>query len=1436
MILITEDVRRRVRVQRSSNSRNWLLCSVLLLTAACIVGCEVAPDSEATDAWSDVDLSSEPHELEAEVEGNLYVHSYFEGYADPERAIFEVWEVDANGVEITAETGYATAEQPLWCELTVGKDGDKDENPAGTVQLMSEPGSVFDSASDCRAARPAGDLSTGLMGQTDTYETLGVFCANVTLTNFLTRPIGTTVAEIQFHSGLTSQYAHSRLTGGSAEDSDFGSDPDAPRASIGMWVHVPLVERGEQTIQWQFKLGSRSDFTFRGRILELATEDCSTPTDDDCDGVSNNGCGEGSIGDVCRNHSDCAEGWCDPATDRCGTPCGEGDYGLHCLPCASDCGGPGVGECSDGRLGDGRCQCEPGFHGDSCEFSCSDQAQNGLEAGQDCGGPCGRHPEACNSGDDDCDGNIDEGPSCGVSFPVSTWRGHGYIHLRTLDTWSNHLAACRSVGYDLVVVDDESEDRWLDAFTNGARFWTGASSERASWTWSASSSAVVYRNWRAGEPQTGDRCAIDSTDGDWTSADCDGLVEAVCESPPIMVSSFDMDGDGIPDPSDPCPNDSQNDIDHDGVCGDVDLCPEAPNSDQQDSDGDLLGDVCDVCPSEAVHACIGGDGVCPCTCDQFSDSDCQNTCGNNILEDNENCDGTGVHPDACPRTPSGCDDGDPCTLDIYVDGGADPASYESENRACYGRCVHQYNPDRCPVNTDPAVVLNSGLTVEEGGSGVFGSHNLAVADPDSGDAGALVYEVVSAPLQGLLMRNSSTVSAGGTFTQADINSGAISYEHDDSETARDWFRVTVSDSEGGGVMLTPTLITVTPANDAPEAEPQSLVVLENSDLAITLGGSDRDPGTTLSFTVESDPSHGSLSGTPPSLVYSPDEDFVGADSFVFWVSDGVLFDSAVVDLTVVNSNQAPSANPQSVEVAEDTLASITLTGSDPDSDPLSFSMVSGPTSGSVSGTLPHVSYMPNADYHGADSFTFRVFDGEAYSEDAMVTVSVTAQNDAPIAHSQSGAVNEGDDIVFTLTGSDAEGDSLTFSIVDWPQHGTLAGALPLAVYSPSGTFTGSDEFTFGAYDGTSYSNVATVSMTVNTVSCGSLNGPQNGGVTVPDTTYLGVASYWCDTGYSRDGAATRTCQADGSWSALAPTCSIVDCGGLSSPTNGSVSAPSTTFGDTATYSCASGYTRNGSATRTCQASGSWSSSAPVCVPVSCGGLSNPSNGWVSAPSTGYGSTASYGCQSGYTRSGSATRTCQANGNWSSTAPICVPVSCGGLSSPSNGSVSTPDTNYGGTASYSCQSGYELNGSSTRTCQSNGSWSGSAPTCDAPECTGSCQALSGITFGSVQNPSPRTCGSTATYTCQNGYELHGNTSRTCQANGQWSGSTPTCQPVNCGPIPDTPSPGGRWWCSGLTMGYNCTARCAIGWKVQGVPTRICMPDGTWSETTPICVPQ
>src|SRR5438067_4028505 len=186
-------------------------------------------------------------------------------------------------------------------------------------------------------------------------------------------------------------------------------------------------------------------------------------------------------------------------------------------------------------------------------------------------------------------------------------------------------------------------------------------------------------------------------------------------------------------------------------------------------------------------------------------------------------------------------------------------------------------------------------------------------------------------------------------------------------------------------------------------------------------------------------------------------------------------------MAVTTVNDAPVANAQSVTTAEDTAAAITLTGSDVDGDALTYVVATQPAHGTLTGTAPNVTYTPALNYNGPDSFTFTVKDATLVSTAATVTITVTPVNDPPVANAQSVTTAEDTAEAITLTGSDVDGDALTFTIATQPAHGTLTGTAPNLTYTPAANYNGPDSFTFKANDGTVDSSAAIVSITVTAV-------------------------------------------------------------------------------------------------------------------------------------------------------------------------------------------------------------------------------------------------------------------------------------------------------------------------------------------------------------------
>src|SRR5205085_11447272 len=97
----------------------------------------------------------------------------------------------------------------------------------------------------------------------------------------------------------------------------------------------------------------------------------------------------------------------------------------------------------------------------------------------------------------------------------------------------------------------------------------------------------------------------------------------------------------------------------------------------------------------------------------------------------------------------------------------------------------------------------------------------------------------------------------------------------------------------------------------------------------------------------------------------------------------------------------PTANSQSVTLPEDGSKLITLTGADAENNALTYAVTNGPSHGSLSGSGTNLTYTPNPDYNGTDSFTFTVKDKYLTSEPATVSINVTEVNDAVSATNDS---------------------------------------------------------------------------------------------------------------------------------------------------------------------------------------------------------------------------------------------------------------------------------------------------------------------------------------------------------------------------------------------------------------------------------------------------
>jgi hypothetical protein len=278
------------------------------------------------------------------------------------------------------------------------------------------------------------------------------------------------------------------------------------------------------------------------------------------------------------------------------------------------------------------------------------------------------------------------------------------------------------------------------------------------------------------------------------------------------------------------------------------------------------------------------------------------------------------------------------------------------------------------------------------------------------------------------------------------------------------------------------------ANTAPVALDLDLESIEGDTLYLEVVATDADDDQ-LTYTIVSLPQNGTLVGDGPSYTYQPDEGFVGQDSFEFIASDG----SANSEVASVNINVNPLENNPPIafdlqlESIESTSISLTVIATDPDNDPLFYSVVEAPINGTLigngdSGEGPSYTYVPNALFLGLDSFTFIANDGIDDSNIATASITVIPrENNPPIAEDAQVDTIQSTAIVIEISATDEDLDPLTYSIVTQPINGTLTGAGTSYVYTPNSGFVGTDNFEFIATDGFDNSNIASVIITVEEV-------------------------------------------------------------------------------------------------------------------------------------------------------------------------------------------------------------------------------------------------------------------------------------------------------------------------------------------------------------------
>uniref|UniRef100_A0AAX7SXP7 CUB and Sushi multiple domains 3a n=1 Tax=Astatotilapia calliptera TaxID=8154 RepID=A0AAX7SXP7_ASTCA len=242
------------------------------------------------------------------------------------------------------------------------------------------------------------------------------------------------------------------------------------------------------------------------------------------------------------------------------------------------------------------------------------------------------------------------------------------------------------------------------------------------------------------------------------------------------------------------------------------------------------------------------------------------------------------------------------------------------------------------------------------------------------------------------------------------------------------------------------------------------------------------------------------------------------------------------------------------------------------------------------------------------------------------------------------------------------------------------------------------------------------------INCGDPGVPANGLRYGEDFTIGQNVSFQCQPGYrmEEDGSPVRMCTQNGTWNGNMPLCTAVTCSAPPAISNGVLQGSDFEWGSSVSYSCSPGYELSFPAVLTCVANGTWSGMLPQCLRNKiyfskfCGDPGTPVGGFREGRSFIYQSEVSFSCAPPLILVGTATRLCESDGTWSGTQPRCIEptkTSCDNPGTPRYGSLNrTYGFKVGSVVSFQCQPGHLIQGSSSRTCQPDLTWSGTQPEC------------------------------------------------------------------------------------------------------------------------------
>jgi len=423
-------------------------------------------------------------------------------------------------------------------------------------------------------------------------------------------------------------------------------------------------------------------------------------------------------------------------------------------------------------------------------------------------------------------------------------------------------------------------------------------------------------------------------------------------------------------------------------------------------------------------------------------------------------------------------------------------------------CITSLKVTVTPVNDLP-VYMTGPVTLNLAEDGADGTFDIVVDDVETAEK-SLIVTVTNTTNPTLIALTDVTVEAGTGGTRT------ITVNPKDNQFGDALITLILEDADGGKTEAT-FVVHVASVNDAPIAVDKTLNINEDANIqtiAKTLLTSDVDIATNadvLTLTITTAALHGTAAiDANGNITYKPGKDFNGVDTFVYTATDkDGATDTGTFTINIAQVNDAPVVQNDNATTDEDVSKDIYVLTNDSDVDmdaalnahPEDESIIvvindtglTAPSHGTIANNGTKITYTPNKDFNGTDTFDYYCYDGV---EKVKATVSVTIKqvNDNPVANADSTSTDEDKPVSYNVLENDADVDTIAalnendlhsksdFAIDSCNFYGDSHGTLKIEgasiLFTPDRDFYGTQVIKYVLNDGNGGTAIGTLTILV----------------------------------------------------------------------------------------------------------------------------------------------------------------------------------------------------------------------------------------------------------------------------------------------------------------------------------------------------------------------